>query len=58
LWTYPQQLISERIIDSNLFWLKQAKIDVAYHSDGPKLKNATYIKEDEIIAFFEREDDD
>ena len=51
LWTYPQQIKSQNIIDSNLHWMKDIK--VGYHTSGIKLKNATYIKEEEINKFYE-----
>jgi len=55
LWTYPQQLKSQKIIDANLFWYKQREdVEIADHSSCAEYSNAQYIeKETEIISFFE-----
>lgn len=55
LWTYPQQQISNRVIDAHLQWLKGTGVLVGYHADGLKLNNATYIPLDEVQSFFTRE---
>lgn len=52
LFCYPQQMLSSRIIDANVFWLKQAGIEVVNFSHGPKLDNAEYIKSEGITKFF------
>ena len=55
LWSYPQQQMSQRIIDANLYWLKQQEIEVADFSAGRKLENATYIqKEEDVLRFFDK----
>lgn len=54
LWTYPQHLTSQGIIDANLHWLRSQEdfeVNVASHSDGAKYDNAPYIKSEEIIDF-------
>jgi hypothetical protein len=55
LWTYPQQKISNELIDAHLKWIKGASINVGYHADGLKLNNATYIPLDEVPQFFTKE---
>ena len=60
LWTYPQQKLAEKIIDANLFWLKNSDEDVAItnYSDGANYANAVYINSDEeAIQFFKDEED-
>ena len=54
---YPQQIMSQNIIEANLFWLKQAGVQLADYSSGIKYSNADYIKsEDEALSFFKDED--
>lgn len=55
LWTYPQQQISNEIIDANLMWLKLSGAKIAYHSEGLKLTNAEYIGLEEVTRFFTEE---
>ena len=59
LWTYPQHLRAQEIIDANLYWLthqEERKIKVADWSDGMKYTNAAYISsEEEAISFFTEE---
>ena len=54
LWTYPQQLKSQKIIDANLYWLKhEQEIEVADHSSCSEYVNAEYIiSEDDVLEFF------
>ncbi len=56
LWTYPQQLISQRTIDANLHWLPE-QVKTGNHSCGAKMKNATYISEEDVVRFFEEEEE-
>lgn len=51
-WRYPQQEISEAIVDANLYWLKKAGANIAYHCVGSKYKNASYIDLERIPEFF------
>jgi len=53
LWCYPQQKVSNRIIDCNLRWLKNQDVKIGNHSSGINLDNATYINTEEVIDFFE-----
>ena len=59
LWTYPQHLRAQEIIDANLYWLKyqeEREIQVADWSDGMKHHNAVYINnEEDAISFFTEE---
>jgi hypothetical protein len=52
LYTYPQHLQGQRIIDGGLFWLSHAKIDVADFSSGPKFRNAAYISDEKAMKEF------
>ena len=59
LWTYPQNIQSQEIIDANLYWLthqENREVQIADWSDGPKYVNASYIKnEEEAVEFFAEE---
>jgi hypothetical protein len=50
-WTYPQQIMSQNIIDAQLYWLKNSGVKIFDHSDGINYKNATYITADNIVNF-------
>jgi hypothetical protein len=56
LWTYPQHLRSEAIIDANLHWLthqEHVEVKVANYSDGGNYENAAYISsEQEALDYF------
>lgn len=55
LWQYPQHNISQSVIDSNLYWLKNQKnknLKIGNHSSGRDYNNASYIEADEILNFF------
>lgn len=56
LWTYPQHLRSQEIIDANLYWLthqEEHDVQVSDWSDGAEYTNASYISnEEEAIDFF------
>jgi hypothetical protein len=62
LWTYPQQLRSQEIIDANLYWLTHQegiKVEVADYSSGAEYNNARYIiNDEEVVKFFEEESDE
>jgi len=57
LWTYPQHLRSQEILDAQAYWLKQAGIQIADYSAGAEYKNAAYIKDDGGVKEFFTEDD-
>jgi hypothetical protein len=56
LYTYPQHIKSQKIIDANLYWLSKQetrKVEVADYSSGGEYNNAVYIKsEEEAINYF------
>lgn len=52
LYQYPQQIMSQNIIDKQLYWLKQNDVKIFDHSSGIKYENAEYIREDDILSFF------
>jgi hypothetical protein len=62
LYTYPQHLRLQDIIDAKAFWLNQykdRKIKVCDYSAGRKYDNITYINTDEqALEFFTKEDEE
>ena len=57
LYQYPQQIMCQKIIDKQLFWLKKAGIKVADCSNGIEYENAEYIDKRNILSFFESTND-
>ena len=55
LWSYPQQIKAQSIIDAQLGWLAQSEIEVRSHSSGANYKNAAYIQAEDIMQFFSQE---
>ena len=55
LYQYPQQIMSQNIIDKQLYWLKQNGVEIFDHSSGIKYENAEYINEDDMLSFFSKE---
>ncbi|CAE7860325.1 colH [Symbiodinium microadriaticum] len=57
LWVYPQQKLAEKVIDANLYWLKNSgDVEISSYSDGADYTNAAYITTDEeAIQFFKEE---
>lgn len=53
LWAYPQQLLSNSIINAYLYWFKDLGTTLRYHSTGLKLSNAEYIPLEGISTFLE-----
>jgi hypothetical protein len=51
LYQYEQQILSQKIIDKQFFWLKE-NIEIFDHSQGIKHENATYINEEDINKIF------
>jgi len=51
-WRYPQQEISENIIDANLYWLRKENVKTQYHSIGAKYLNAEYTALERIPEFY------
>jgi len=57
LWCYPQQCVSHRIIDGNLYWLEKSGVQIANCSSGIVYNYARYISETEIQSFFTEEEE-
>jgi hypothetical protein len=55
LWQYPQQITCQKIIDKQLFWLRRMGIIVGDCSSGIEYENAEYIKDEDILKFFDKE---
>jgi hypothetical protein len=54
-WMYPQQNITHDLIDGICYWFKQMpyqEVSIVDCSSGPIYKNATYIKEEDIVSFW------
>lgn len=51
-WIYPQQKVAQSIIDASLYWLRKAKINVAYNDNGPDYEFASYINDSEVKGYF------
>lgn len=52
LFQYPQQIMSQKIVDAQFHWLRSVGVQVADSSSGIEYKNATYIKNEELPSFF------
>lgn len=55
LWIYPQQKTAQDLINTNLYWLKKAKINIGYTDSNPDHEFATYISIDNLKRFFNDE---
>lgn len=55
LYQYPQQLMAQKIIDSQFYWLKKYGVDVVDCSSGIEYENAEYIEIERLKDFFEKE---
>lgn len=55
LYQYAEQIKSQKIIDSQLYWLKRSGILIGDHSDGIKYQSAEYIHENDLGGFFTQE---
>ena len=56
LYQYPQQIKCQRVIDAQLYWLKQAGVEIADCSSGVEYENAAYINFKDMDSFFTRDD--
>jgi hypothetical protein len=56
LYCYPQQIKSQHIIDSCLYWMKENGVEVADCSGGIQYNNATYLGPNELVDFFKEDD--
>lgn len=57
LYQYPQQIMCQRIIDKQLFWLRRAGIKTGDCSSGVEYENAEYIDVEKLADFFEKAQD-
>jgi hypothetical protein len=55
LYQYPQQIMCQRIIDRQIFWLKKAGVEVLDCSSGIEYENAGYINLENLNSFFDKE---
>jgi hypothetical protein len=55
LYQYPQQIMCQRIIDKQLYWLKKSGVKLADCSSGVEYENAAYIEKDNLPSFFSKE---
>ena len=58
LWTYPQHLLANSLVEGNMYWLSHQpykRIRIGLHSSGPECENLPYINEDSLCNFFESE---
>lgn len=53
-WTYPQHIMSNNIIDSQLHWIKN-KMTIKHHCCGLKFNNSSYINYEDIYEFFNQD---
>jgi hypothetical protein len=55
LWTYPQQIMGQQIIDGMLYWMKQKGVKTGCCGSGINHNNATYIPDSKLHEFFKEE---
>ena len=53
LYQYPQQIMCQKIIDKQFYWLKKTGIELFDCSSGIEYENAAYIKSEKLKSFFE-----
>lgn len=53
LFCYPQQIKSNLFIDGMCYWLSKQNISIVNNSEGTKLNNSEYIKNEDLVNFFE-----
>ena len=58
LFTYPQQIASQHIIDACLYWLKKKEVKIGDCSSGIKYRHAEYIEPEKMLDFFHKDDDE
>lgn len=56
LWSYPQQQVSNRIIDTMAYWLKTKEITISDYSSGAKYEHVPYIDEERLSNYFGEEE--
>lgn len=55
LWSYEAQILAQRLIDANLYWLthqENEKVEVVNYSSGIELENARYISNEQEFTEF------
>jgi hypothetical protein len=52
LYQYPQQIMSQKIIDHQIYWLRSRGVEVADCSSGIEYSNAAYINIENLASFF------
>lgn len=57
LYQYPQQIMCQKIIDKQLYWLKKEGIKIVDCSSGIDYENAEYIDSEKLMSFFEDDND-
>lgn len=55
LYQYPQQIMCQKIIDKQMYWLRQAGVEVVDCSSGIEYENAGYISPEDLASFFEKD---
>ena len=54
LYQYPQQILCQKVIDKQLYWLKKNNVEIMDCSSGIEYENADYIKKEDIISFLNK----
>lgn len=54
LYQYPQQILCQKIIDKQLYWLKKNGVEIMDCSSGIEYENADYIHPENILSFLEK----
>lgn len=55
LFQYPQQILCQKIIDKQIYWLRKAGVKVVDCSAGTEYENAGYINLENLASFFARD---
>jgi len=55
LYQYPTQIMCQKIIDAQLYWLKKAGVGIFDSSSGIEYENATYIESDKLKELFKEQ---
>ena len=58
LYQYGQQILAQKLIDKQLYWLKKKDIKIFDHSSGIKYENAEYIDLESMLSFFQRSENE
>jgi hypothetical protein len=55
LYQYPQQIMCQKIIDKQIYWMRRAGVEIVDCSSGIKYENADYIDFDGLPSFFKKD---